>query len=846
MKQHPIPKRLGALWICFALLAGLLPTAALAADGDNGFSWTLSGGPTNEATSGTDVILNKTLTSGNLTVSGGSGKSITVTGEGTVNVTLSGNITSSGDISCESMATLNITSGNISVDGSISSQDTINISGGHVTASSIAMSGTVNGSSGFDLNITGGILDVDKITVQNSGTGPANFTVNGNSAVVFADTVSVSTKGTSSKNYQNGVVFEGTDGKVYGAVTLPDDVTIPEGYTLTIPSGSSLTVPSDTTLTNEGTITVESGGTFTNSGTINNYGTLSGNIEGTAPPSITTTSLTDGTVGAAYNATLAASGNPTSWNITGSLPAGLTLNGSTGEISGTPTADGTFNFTVKATNGGGSDSKPLSITINQAQDTTAPTLTAGSANRTGEATATVTFTSSEAGTYYYAVVERGATAPTIDTSGAGTACDTTEQTISLVNLTTGAKDIYIVVKDAAGNDSNKLKMEIPAYIAPSYGISVDPASLDFGSVNAGYTTAPAAQTVTITNTGNQSVTLYQPTAENYEIGTLTNTTLTPGAAATFTVQPKTGLAAGNYNETLAISGDHNTSASITVSFTVEQRSSGGGPTTYAVTAPDAENGTVRVSPSRASRGTTVTITVTPDEGYELENLTVLDSRDNEITLTDKGDGKYTFTMPAGRVTVEASFAEIAPEPLPFGDVDDGDWFADAVRFVYENGMMNGVSDTGFAPEAAASRGMIVTILYRLENEPDIGSGMDFADVAEGEWYAGAVAWAAVNGIVNGVSGTTFAPDADVTREQLAAILYRYAAYKGYGVTERADLSGFADAGDVSGYAQEALAWANAVGIVGGTSGTTLEPQGSATRAQAAAMLQRFCENIAAQ
>ena len=386
--------------------------------------------------------------------------------------------------------------------------------------------------------------------------------------------------------------------------------------------------------------------------------------------------------------------------------------------------------------------------------------------------------------------------------------------------------------------------------AQTYNISVTPATLNFGSLNAGYAAAPAAQTVNITNTGNQSVTVNLPTSTNYTITagagfTSGTATLAPNSTAQFSVQPKTGLAAGSYNETLAISGSNNTNASITVSFTVEQRSSGGGSTTYAVTAPDAENGTVRVSPSRASRGTTVTITVTPDEGYELESLTVLDSRDNEITLTDKGDGKYTFTMPSGRVTVEASFAEIAPEPLPFGDVDDGDWFADAVRFVYENGMMNGVSETDFAPHATTSRSMIVTILYRLEGEPVVDYAMDFTDVAGDAYYAEAVRWAASEGIVGGYGGGLFGSDDAVTREQLAVILYRYAVYKGYDVSigEDTNILSYDDFADLSEYAIPAMQWACGAGIVNGTSESTLTPQGEATRAQVAAMLMRFVEAI---
>ena len=305
----------------------------------------------------------------------------------------------------------------------------------------------------------------------------------------------------------------------------------------------------------------------------------------------------------------------------------------------------------------------------------------------------------------------------------------------------------------------------------------------------------------------------------------------------FTVVLSKGTATGNaFTSTYAEAAATVTGGTITATA---YTGGGGGPATYAITAPDVENGTVRVSPSRASRGTTVTITVTPDEGYELESLTVLDSRDNEISLTDKGDGKYTFTMPAGRVTVEASFAKIAPEPLPFGDVDDGDWFADAVRFVYANGMMNGVSETDFAPHAATSRSMIVTILYRMEGEPVVDYAMDFTDVASDAYYTEAVRWAASKGIVGGYGNGLFGANDDVTREQLAAILYRYAACQGYDVSQRADLSGFGDAESISDYAQAALSWAHAQGLVLGFEDGSLRPQGTASRAQIAAVLMRF-------
>ena len=271
---------------------------------------------------------------------------------------------------------------------------------------------------------------------------------------------------------------------------------------------------------------------------------------------------------------------------------------------------------------------------------------------------------------------------------------------------------------------------------------------------------------------------------------------------------------------------------------------------YEITKPSkVENGSIKVSDSKAEKGDTVTITVTPDEGYELDKLAVYDKDGDKLDLKDKGDGKFTFEMPKGDVEIEVSFALIEDETVKadFADVAADAWYADAVQYVYENGMMSGTSETTFSPDVTTTRGMIVTILYRLEGSPDLSNenlGYPYADVDANAYYADAVYWARQNGIVSGMSAEQFAPNDAITREQMAAILYRYAQFKGYDVSAKADLSVYTDAAQVSAYATDAMAWANGAQLIAGTSQATLTPAGNATRAQVATILMRFCENIA--
>lgn len=244
----------------------------------------------------------------------------------------------------------------------------------------------------------------------------------------------------------------------------------------------------------------------------------------------------------------------------------------------------------------------------------------------------------------------------------------------------------------------------------------------------------------------------------------------------------------------------------------------------------------------------VTLTVEPENRYGLETLKVTSSRGNEMALTDVGGNRFTFYMPSADVEVTASFHWTGLEHIDmnFLDVVESDWYHEAVHFVFESGMMKGTDQGLFSPDVDTSRGMIVTILHRLEGTPQAGlSG--FADVPAGEYYTDAVGWAAQNGIVSGYGEGAegmFGPNDSITREQLAAILYRYAEKKGLDVTVRGDLSTYADAGSVSDYAVEPLRWAVGVGLISGMGDGTIAPGGKATRAQVATILTRYCQNLA--
>ncbi len=518
----------------------------------------------------------------------------------------------------------------------------------------------------------------------------------------------------------SGIVFDGTEGTVYGDVELQEDLEIGEGESLTVPDGSSLNCNGN--LTNNGTI-LASGGTVT--------GSLSG---GTA---VTTPSIT---------------AQPTGQTVTEDTQATFSVTASDAQI-----------YQWQQSTDSGSSWTDIS-------DATDDSYTTGTTN------------TSMNGYQYRCVV-------------------------------TGSGGVSVISQTA------------------TLTVQAKPASVPVTSVTLDKTELTLAEGGTATLTA---------TVEPAD-ATNKNVTWSSDKPAVATVEGGTVTARGAGEATITVTtedGEKTATCTVTVRPDIPPANPN-----YRITVEATQGGTVTADPTAAKAGATVTLTPVPDRGYQVGSVAVTDRFGDAVAVTEQADGTYTFTMPNGQVTVTVTFAEA---PLPFPDVTEGDWFYDAVRYAYETGLMDGVGDNLFAPNSETTRAQLVTILYRLAGQPAVSGDLPFPDVESGTWYTDAVAWAAENGIVNGVSDTEFAPGDDITREQLAAILYRYAAYQGYDVSQRADLSGFGDASSISPYAQEALSWAHAQGLVLGFEDGSLRPQGTASRAQIAAVLMRFLAAVPAE
>ena len=402
---------------------------------------------------------------------------------------------------------------------------------------------------------------------------------------------------------------------------------------------------------------------------------------------------------------------------------------------------------------------------------------------------------------------------------------------SATNGTDGVTYLY-KVKDA---DDSTYSAAVPT-AAGSYMVKATfPATGNYeeATATADFTIAQAAPTVSITAepaslVGGGTVKLTVTTnAPKKVIPTCEGVTVTENSDGTFSAllpnETKT------YTFTAAYAGDNNhASAEKTCTVSVTAYYVPGAPT-YPATAPVAPNGTVTVSPSNASKGTNVTVTVKPNEGYELGSLAVKDASGNPLPLTDLGNGKFGFVMPASKVSVEAEFVKTAA--TSFADVPANAYFADAVKWAVDKGITNGLSDTMFGPYESCTRAQIVTFLWRAAGSPEPKTASSFTDVPANAYYAKAVAWAVENGITNGMTETTFAPDATCTRGQSVTFLYR--ALKG-------TASGSANFTDVKSDAfyADAVNWAVASDVTNGTSATTFSPNADCTRAEIVTFLYR--------
>ena len=309
-----------------------------------------------------------------------------------------------------------------------------------------------------------------------------------------------------------------------------------------------------------------------------------------------------------------------------------------------------------------------------------------------------------------------------------------------------------------------------------------------------------------------------------------------------------GTSAGKFSWNLDSSGledpdgyTNMSAAEILADLFGENQSSGGSSSSSGASIQTSGQGSVEINPTSPKKGDVVTLKPVPRTGYRLDSLKVLDRSGKEVPVTKQADGSFTYTQPAGRVTVKAVFVAATAADI-FDDVASNAWYAQSVDYVLDRGLMAGTSANTFSPEMPTSRGMLVTILYSLAGKPQTNA-VSFSDVDSNAWYAQAVAWAASKNIVAGYDNGTFGPNDPLTREQTAAILYRFAQVQGLDTNASTSLSGFSDQDDVQEWALPAMEWAVTSGLISGTDLGTLMPQAGASRAQMAVILMNFCQQM---
>lgn len=434
----------------------------------------------------------------------------------------------------------------------------------------------------------------------------------------------------------------------------------------------------------------------------------------------------------------------------------------------------------------------------------------------------------------------------------------TATTANEIKLDGDNKNAQVVQKytDMTINTPTEVTMELPAGFAVDNGAKLSIQHTKSNGVE--YYTGTVTKKddklyLTFTTNGFSPFVISVPAASIGENVYPTLQAAADAAKSTDVISVKSGASHElNFTTTKSVKVKNDTGVAITVKFNgtnkdvaknatetfsyTKPSSSGGsssGKTTYKVTTSAVNNGGVNASPSNAEKGATITITLSPDKGYKLDKLTVTDGSGKTVSTVKKSDTVYTFTMPASAVKVGVSYVKATetPSETKFNDVSANDWFASAVDYVTGKGMMNGTAANTFSPKANTTRGMLMTVLARHAGEDTTGGSV---------WYEKGMNWAKANGVSDGTN-----PQVNITREQLAAMLYRYAQNKKYDVSvgEDTNILSYTDAQTITQYAIPAIQWACGAGVMNGKSGSKLDPKGYATRAEVAAMLMRFCENV---
>lgn len=495
--------------------------------------------------------------------------------------------------------------------------------------------------------------------------------------------------------------------------------------------------------------------------------------------------------------------------------------------NGKITAVGVGTATITVTTQDGNYKATCEVKVNSGGTTTVPvesvslsknslSLTAGS---TGQLTATITPSNATDKSVTWS--SSNTSVATVDGSGKVTAHKAGTTTITVTTVDGNHKATCTVTVEAGSTPT-----------VPVNSVSLNKTNLTL-TVNG---TEKLTATITPSNATNKGLTW---SSSNTSVATVDSSgTVTAHKAGTATITVTTADGGKTATCTVTVTADSGNSGS----------GSGGGSSSYAVNI-DAgtDHGTVTVRPTRAESGQTVTITTKPDEGYQVGKVTVTRANGTTVAVTDKGDGVYTFTMPNSRVTVDVTFVPVdtacdggADCPSrAFTDLSTTAWYHEAVDYVLRNGIMGGYGGGLFGPNDSLSRAQLCQILYNREGKPTVTGSSPFTDVADTAWYADAVIWANANGIVGGYGGGLFGPNDPITREQLAAILWRYAGSPASDHT----LTGYTDADQISSWAMDAMLWANENNILNGDGSGHLIPKGRATRAQVAQMIRNFIKNL---